>query len=91
LVQFEVVRRGGRLLEEGKQAVDSFVQGGVKTLVERGEDGNGYAISIAIDGARRFGNEVVNEAIRLEKSIREIGTAVVTSVTKRVCPMYPFC
>jgi hypothetical protein len=91
LVRFEVARRGGRLLEDAVRAVDAFVQKGVDTLAAKGELVNVFAVSTAIDGARRFGNELVTEANRASQNLKEIGASIVTAASKRLCPMYPFC
>jgi len=91
LVNFEVARRGARLTTEGVKALDSFVLKGVETLDKRGELINVFAVSTAIDGARRFGNEIVNEANRAKQNIKEIGASIVMATRERLCPMYPFC
>ena len=55
LVRFEVVRRGAQLGSEAVKEVEYFVGGGVDQLLKRNEVGNSFAVSLAIDGARRFG------------------------------------
>ena len=91
LVRFEVVRRAGTLREDGAKEVDSFVGNGVKTLQDRNEINNGYSVSIAIDGARRLGVEIMTQAQKLRADLKQIGADSVQAATKTLCPLFPFC
>src|SRR5689334_5104221 len=79
LFRFEVARRGARVGAEGLRAADSFLQKGVDTLANRNELINVLAVSAAIDGARRLGNEVVTEAARLGQNLKDIGASAVAA------------
>jgi hypothetical protein len=91
LAQFEITRRAAQLAEDGAKALSGVVADGVTTLTKRGELLNTFAASVAIDGARRLGIEIVTEAIRLNGNLKSIGAQAVMATQKRLCPMYPFC
>ena len=91
LVRFQLAQRGAAFGDDGAAAADAFVDKGVSRIVEGKDITNGYVIGIAIDGARRFGNEIVTEAQRAKDSLRAIHAGIVSAVAKRICPMFPFC
>jgi hypothetical protein len=91
LVRYEVVRRGARLAPPAEKEVDSIAGAGTDQLLKRNEIANAFAVSIAIDGARRLGVEIVNEAVRTKENLQQIGAKVVQAAREKVCPLFPFC
>jgi hypothetical protein len=91
LVTFEVNRRGGQLAPDAVKEVNSVVNDGVDRLTKQKQLFNTFSISVAIDNARRFGNEIVNEAIQRKADLKKIGADIIKATHDRLCPMYPFC
>jgi hypothetical protein len=91
LVRYEVVRRGAGLAAPAEKEVDSFISGGVNQLLKRNEIANDFVVSIAIDGARRFGGEIVVQAIRAKENLKNISAGIVQNARSTVCPLFPFC
>ena len=91
LVRYEIARRGGALDSAGSNEVSVFVGQGVQRLQDKKDIANPYAVSSAIDAARRLGVEIYNQARSLGENLKQIGAGSVRAATKLLCPMYPFC
>lgn len=91
LVLFEVARSGGHLAESGVKEADSFIGSGVAQLEKRDQIANPYSVSIAIDGARRLGSQIVIEAVRVGAELKRIEAKIVRGAAEKLCPMFPFC
>ena len=91
LVLYEVARRGGHLAESAVKEVDAFIGVGVAQLEKRSEIANPYSASMAIDGARRVGSQIVTEAVRVGAALKQIEAKIVRSAVEKLCPMFPFC
>lgn len=91
LVTFEVNRRGGQLASDAVKEVNSVVNDGVNRMSKEKQLFNTFSISVAIDNARRFGTEIVNEALQRKADLKKIGADIVKATHDRLCPMYPFC
>ncbi len=91
LVQFELLARRAALSTDGAGAVVSLVEMGVKKLQTQEQIRDDFAVSIAIDGARRIGDAIYQQARRAGGDMERIGETVVQAAHKAVCPLYPFC
>ena len=91
LVLYEVARRGAALANDGVKQVDSIVGDGVQKMQSKKEINDIYLVSIAIDGARRLGAEIVNDARNARENLKQIGAKSVQATRDHLCPLYPFC
>ena len=91
LVTFEVVRRGGQLTVDGADVVKSTVGDGVTRLRKDNALSDTFAVSMAIDAARRFGAAIVTIVNQQKANLKKINAENVKATLKKLCPMYPFC
>jgi hypothetical protein len=91
LVTFEVVRRGGQLTVDGADLVKSTVGDGVTRLRKDNALSDTFAVSMAIDAARRFGVAIVTIVNQQKANLKKINAENVKATLKKLCPIYPFC